>query len=200
MNSIIRNLIVAVPLATAALMAAPGVAHADGNDVIVMAPNGGDPKPFDIAVPAPEPTQPDGPGELSNGAPKPTHPKPNHPTGPGDITSPTPGPDQPHDGPGDLTDNPHCTHGCGEDVPDDKSGPNPQDEGCFEGCDLPETPEVDPPSADRDFTTPTRVDAGLADAATEDSGEHTLSFVLLGGALVTATGAAYAARARTRRA
>lgn len=196
MNSIIRNLIVAVPLATAALMVAPVAAQADGYDTIIIQPNGGDPKPLDIANPTPAPTQPEGPDEVSNGAPKPTHPKPNHPTGPGDITNPTPEPDQPHDGPGDITDTPDCTHGCGEDVPDDKAGPNPQDEGCFEGCDLPEDPAG--PTGDTDpITTPTRVDAGLA-AQTDNDG-HDLSFVLIGGALVTASGAAYAARARARR-
>jgi hypothetical protein len=164
---------------------------------------------MDIAVPAPKPTQPKGPGEVSHGKPKPTHPKPNHPQGPGDI-SPAPKPGHP-DGPGDITSpEPEPTH---PDGPGDLSAPKP----CpTHGVDC--TPDNgdkgDQPQGnggngggstdashteDATFATPTRVDAGTASAA-DQHGENglELSFLLAGGALVTVTGAAFAARKRAR--
>jgi hypothetical protein len=74
MNRTIRNLIVALPLATAALAMTPGVAQADG-PVIVLPPPGGDPQGPVIANPTPtdNPTHPAGPGNLTAPQPCPTH-------------------------------------------------------------------------------------------------------------------------------
>ncbi len=203
MNRIVRNLIVAAPLAAAALVMAPGTASAvEPGPVIVLPAGPGDPKPMDFAAPA-VPTQPDGPDEFSNGAPEPTHPKPNTPQGP-DDKAPAPKPQDPQgpdefsngepeptrpDGPDDLTAPEPCpTHG--ECTTGDEPADEP-DQGCFEGCDLPEEPSDSTDTIAR----PTRIDAGTG-ATGEDSLE--LTWLLAGGALVTASGAAFAARARAR--
>jgi len=190
MNSKIRTLMIAVPLATAALtIGTPGLAMAsDQPGPVIVMPVEGDPKPMDIAVPTPTPEpQPEVPDDK---APVPQDDEP--------------APQDPPIGPDDVTDVPDCTHGCdGEDVPDDKDGPNdgeepgdfPLDQGCFEGCDLPEDPQdVDPEV--KSIAIPTRVDAGLADGSTGAGAE--LSWLIAGVGLVTASGAAYAARTRTR--
>ncbi|RNL60008.1 hypothetical protein EFK50_21725 [Nocardioides marmoriginsengisoli] len=190
MNRSIRTLIIAAPLAVAALTLTPGAALAADGPVIV-APVGGDPKPMDIAAPTPAPQPvPDGPGEVSNGKPKPTHPKPHHP-------QPNP------DGPGGITDTPDCTHGCGgNDVPDDKAGPNPGND--KPGDDKPGTPDAgDEPDAGKNqggatdsISIPTRVDAGAASADSPSENGLDLTWTLAGGALLVASGAAFAARKR----
>ncbi|MCX6395255.1 MAG: hypothetical protein NTV23_02070 [Propionibacteriales bacterium] len=198
MNRTIRTLIIAGPLAAAALTLTPGVASAETpaphpGPVIVMPAEPGDPAPKDIAIPEPQPE------------PGPQVPDDKAPVPPKD-TEPDPAPEVP-DHNDDITDVPNCTHGCG----DDETPDFPLDSGCFEDCDLPEEPQDETPKGtqgapeapqnqDTGIVTPTRVDAGLGSPLAENDGSGLdLSFVLIGGALVTATGAAYAARARNRR-
>lgn len=194
MNSIIRNLVIAAPLATAALTLAPAAAMAtEPGPVIVIAPV--EPKPdLDLVAPAPQPEpQPEldlkaaDPAEPKGPQDKAPAPKPVEPQGPGDITNPEPEPTQP-EGPGDITNPQPCpTHGvdCTPDKDEDEpTGGN----GGSETSD-----DVD---ATDSFAVPTRIDAGLA--AEEQNGLE-LSWLLAGGALVTASGAAFAARNRMRR-
>lgn len=166
MNSIIRNMIIAAPLATAALTMVPTSAMASDGPVIIVKPHTDPQPPIDeIAIPKPEVEPKD----------KIALPEPKDPVGPEDKAGPKPGPVQP-DGPDDIKNPEPCpTHGdCG----DDKDGPN-------DGGDDSSTVDV-----------PTRVDAGQA-AEQSDSGLE-LAWLLAGGALVTATGAAVAVGARKR--
>ncbi|MFL6156136.1 MAG: hypothetical protein ACJ72D_08600 [Marmoricola sp.] len=197
MNRSIRNLAVALPLAVAALSATAGTASASDNGPVIVQPNGGgDPKPMDIAIPKPKPADPQGPADLAIPKPKPTQPKgpgdikdapkPTHPDGPGDIKD-APKPTHP-DGPGDITNPAPCpTHGvdC-----------TPGDGG--QGGDEPGT--SDEPSADNgsvgSISVPSRIDAGQPSDGTAGL---ELTWLIAGGALVTASGAAYAARSRARR-
>ncbi len=160
MNTTIRNLIVALPLATAAVTMIPGTAQADDGPVIVLPPPSGDPQGPVIANPTPD-------GD-----------DPVHPTGPGDLTAPQPCP----------------THG---------------DCGGTDGGDEPADQPADQPDADNggglhpagevgSIAVPTRIDAGVAAPAHEQGNRLDLAFLLAGGALVTASGAAFAARARAR--
>jgi hypothetical protein len=161
MNTTIRNLIVALPLATAALAMTPGTATAD------PVPSG----PGDISSPAPGPI---GPGDLTNPEPEPTHP-----TGPGDLTAPQPCP----------------THGvCGGNDGDDdgKTDGGSGDNGGNNGGHKPQGNQGGDTKVSS-IALPTRIDAGLAPAAQDDANLQ-LSWVLAGGALVTASGAAFAAR------
>lgn len=166
MNTTIRNLIVALPLATAAVTMTPGLAMAD------HIPSG----PGGISSPAPGPI---GPGDIANPEPEPTHP-----TGPGDLTAPQPCP----------------THGvdCGgkdDDKDDDKggsgggSGDSDGNTGGHQGNQ----------AADHEVAAialPTRIDAGLAPTAQDEQPSLELSWLLAGGAVVTASGLAVAARKR----
>ena len=171
MNRIIRNLIVAAPLATAAFTMVPTSAMATDGPIIIAQPHT-DPQPpiDDIAIPEPKP--PVDPKDKV--APK---PKPTHPDGPDVITNPEPCP----------------THGtCGND--DDKDGPNNgggKDDSSDDTEPVADVAEV--PSNDT-VKLPTRIDAGLADEQTDGGLE--LVWLLAGGALVTASGAAIALRAR----
>lgn len=163
MNRTARNLVLATGFAAAALTATVAPANADGGQ-ISLAPHT-DPQGPVIVMPTPTPDpdpQPELPADdVNNPAPEP-HPHPQ--------------PDPQPDGPGEITDVPDCTHGCGGgDVPDDKQGPNqgdeptddpaedaPLDQGCFTGCDLPEEdPEVTSVAIPGGIDTPTRIDAGL---------------------------------------
>ena len=170
MNSIIRNLIVAAPLATAALTMVPTSAMAsDGPDNIIVQPHTDPQPPVDkLAIPKPKP-----PVEPQD---KIALPKPKPPVGPEDKVGPKPKPTPP-DAADDFTNPQPCpTHGdCG----DDKDGPNDG------GGDDSSTIDV-----------PTRVDAGQA--VEQSEGGLELAWLLAGGALVTATGAAVAVRARKR--
>ena len=201
MNRSIRNLIVAIPLATAALTMTPVAAMAtEPGPVIVLPPAQPDPKPLDLANPTPEPTNPDGPDDIAP-APKPTKPKgpgdlapapkPDKPKGPGDLANPTPEPTNP-DGPGDLTAPEPCpTHGIdctdgGKDGSDDADGGG--------------TDEVATPTVSHDVSgveVPSRVHAGLVDVADQSDGSD-LAWLLAGGALVTASGVAFVVRRRVR--
>ncbi len=94
-----------------------------------------------------------------------------------------PQPEEPElpDGPGEIKDQDPCpTHGpCGDGPGDEK---DPGDDG-----------EKDPDDGD-DFKKPNRIDAG---AGSTDGGME-LAWVMAGGGLITATGAAYAVRSRVR--
>jgi outer membrane biosynthesis protein TonB len=211
MNRIARTLLIAAPLSLAALTMTPGTATAETpapnpGPVIVLPSEPVDPEPMDIANPTPAP-QP--PKDIANPTPAPQPPK--------DIANPDPAP-QPNpgpEGPGEITDVPDCTHGCGEDptpdLPldsgegnDDEDFDFPLDGGCFEDCDLPED-ETTSGTDDTDVarfvtevagvTTPTRVDAGLG---TNDDNGLQLTWLLASGALVTAGGATLVARKKAQ--
>lgn len=110
------------------------------------------------------------------------------------IANPTPEPGPvDHDGPDEIA-NPTCpTHGGGEDcIPDNDGGGNGEDE----PADKPGHNGGNQPTGEvRSIALPTRIDAGVAPAA---DGGLELTWVLAGGALVTASGAAFAARSRAR--
>ena len=205
MNTTIRNLIVAAPLAFAALTMTPGVASAD-DMVIVLPPADPHPGPV-IALPEPEPTPdpvpvPQGPGDIALPEPGPvgpqgpgdlTNPEPGPgPQGPDDLTAPEPDPTHP-DGPDDLTAPEPCpTHGVvcgGEDVPEGEDGGDGGSDG--EGEHGAPAPSFDTDS----IAVPTRIDAG---AGSSDQDGLELSWLLASGALVTVSGAAFAAK-RARR-
>lgn len=213
MNRIARNLLIAAPLSLAALTMTPGTATAETpaptpGPVIVMPSEPVNPGPGDIANPAPTP-----PEDIAN--PEPTEPDPA-PVPDDKAPLPQDDPNPAPEGPGDITDTPDCTHGCQEDPTPDfplDSGEGddgedepdfPLDGGCFEGCDLPE----DEPTTENDdtdvarfvtevagITTPNRVDAGLGN--NDDTGLE-LTWLLAGGALVTAGGATLVARKKAQ--
>jgi hypothetical protein len=186
MNRTIRNLMIAVPLATAALTMTPGVAMADEPTPIIATPeptDPGDPMPdpeFDIALP--EPTDPQGPDDIAIPEPDPG------PQGPDDLGTPQDDPTHP-DGPGDLTAPKPCpTHGV-DCTPDD--GDDSDNDGS-EG----DNPTGNKPHVVVDSVAlPTRIDAG--EASDRETGME-LSWLLASGAIVTASGAAFAARRRAR--
>jgi hypothetical protein len=155
MNTTIRNLIVALPLAAAAVTMAPSVAMADNGDITQPLP-GGDPQGPVIANPTPQP-EPD-------------------PTGPGDLTAPQPCP----------------THGvdCGGNGDGDHGdGGNGGDQGGNGG----KGGQHQPGATVDAIALPTRIDAGLAPAQADQQGLE-LTWLLASGALVTASGAAFATR------
>lgn len=212
MNRIARTFLIAAPLSLAALTMTPGTANAESqNGPIIVMPSEPVEPPQDIANPAPVP-----PKDIANPTPA---PEPDPAPVP-DDKAPVPQ-DEPNpapEGPGDITDVPDCTHGCDEDPTPDfpldsgegddgEEDPDfPLDGGCFEGCDLPED-ETTPTDGTDDtdvarfvtevagITTPTRVDAGLGE--NNDNGLE-LTWLLASGALVTAGGAAFAARKKAR--
>jgi hypothetical protein len=161
MNTTIRNLFLALPIAAAAVTMAPVAAQADNGPVIVLPPPSGDPQGPVIANPTP--------------APKPD------PTGPGTLAAPQPCP----------------THGsCGHDGGNGGNGSNGGN-----GADKPaghHGSSTRPASHVDSVALPTRIDAGLAAPAEEQGNRLDLAFLLAGGAVVTASGAAFAARARSR--
>ncbi|MGY2875008.1 hypothetical protein ACVW00_002198 [Marmoricola sp. URHA0025 HA25] len=162
MNTTLRNLIVALPLATAALAMTPGVAQADNGPVIVLPPPSGDPQGPVIANPTP--------GHDPVG-----------PTGPGDLTAPQPCPT--HGVCGGNGGGSGQQGGTGDNAGDHTKG--------HQGH------HAQPGNhAVSSIALPTRIDAGLAPAAHHEHSGLELSWVLAGGALVTATGAAFAARRR----
>lgn len=189
MNRTTRILIGAAPLAAMAVLTAPTSALADG-----PGPGSG----LDLSAgptdPGPDPAPDPMPGDIA--APD----GPTDPEGPGDDPEEEPG-EHPGDGIDDLTAPTPCpTHGvdCGGEDPGED--PGDLDQGCFTDCDLPEEdpePEVKVPYGDDAINVelPTRVDAG---AASEPDDGLALSWVLAGGAIVTASGAALAVRRRAR--
>jgi hypothetical protein len=153
MNTTIRNLLVALPLAAAAVTMAPGPAMADDGPIIVLPPPDGDPQGPIITNPTPDDD-------------------PTGPTGPGDLTAPQPCP----------------THGVdcgGDDGDDDGDASDKGDDGSHDGQGGDSVQYV---------ALPTRIDAGLAPAASSDGNGLELTWLLAGGALVTASGAAFATR------
>lgn len=189
MNSTIRNLIIAAPLATAALTMVPTSAMATDGPVIIAQPHIDPEPPVDkIAIPKPKPPvepndqiaipEPKPPVDDKVG-PKPK-PKPTQPDGPDVVTNPEPCP----------------THGgCGN---DDKDGPGNGGSGDDSSDDDTTAPaaKVNKIQADDTVVVPNRVDAGLASEQSEGGLE--LAWLLAGGALVTASGAALTLRARKR--
>ncbi|VXC42697.1 hypothetical protein [Aeromicrobium sp. 9AM] len=187
MKSIIRNLIIAAPLATAALTMVPASAMATDGPVIIAQPHT-DPDPIDdIAIPKPKP-----PVEPKD---KIALPKPKPPVGPDDKVGPKPKPTHP-DGPDVITNPQPCpTHGtCGDN--DDKDGPKGGGGKDDSSDDTKPAADVAEVESTETVEVPTRIDAGLADEQTE--GGLDLAWLLAGGALVTASGAAVALRARKR--
>ena len=84
MNTTIRNLIVAAPLATAALTLVPAAAMASEPGPVIVMPHHVDPQPdLDKLAAAPKPVDPKD---------KVVAPEPSKPKGPGDITNPQPCP------------------------------------------------------------------------------------------------------------
>lgn len=177
MNTTIRNLMIAAPLATAALTMVPAAAMAsEPGPVIIVQPHT-DPQPdLDIAAPDSEPVKPKGPQDK---APLPK------PEAPDDKVGPAPKPTQP-DGPDDITNPEPCpTHGV--DCTPDGDEPNGDDGGESKNSvdDVVDTVQV-----------PNRVDAGLASEEQQDGGLD-MAWLFAGGLAVTASGVAFAVRKRT---
>jgi len=167
MNTTIRNLLVALPLAAATVTLTQGVALADTH------PSG----PGTITAPTPGPI---GPGDLANPTPGPTPP-----TGPGDLTAPQPCP----------THGVVCGGGSGNDGDDHGDHGDGGNSGNGGGSHHHGSQGGD--QAISSIALPTRVDAGLAPAVHQDGDEGLeLSWLLAGGALVTASAAGLAARRR----
>lgn len=218
MNTTTRTalrLLVATPLAASAIAFGAGVAQADGFDpdgpIIIANPE--QEGPGDIANPEPEP-QPDPPapeddGPGDKGAPNGGgDPEPN-PEVPDDKGAPNGGDPEPiPDGPDDIT-NPDDG---GPDGPDDFTNPEPGDEPEDKPADKGDKGgKGDKGKGDKDVDVvntggliaeevpvPTRIDAGAASATEEEQGLE-LMWVLAGGGVVTAAGAAFARQRLARR-
>jgi len=112
------------------------------------------------------------PKDIAIPTPEPEEPK--------DIAIPTPEPEEPN-GSGDLTNPDPCpTHGvdCTPDDDEPNGGNGGKSDEVFDS-----------------ITLPTRIDAGLA---SEEQGGLDLTWLVVGGAVVTATGVGFAARNRAR--
>jgi hypothetical protein len=184
MNATIRNLIIAAPLATAALTMVPAAAMATEPGPVIIAQPHTDPTPdLDIAAAPSEPVEPKGPQDKAP-APK--------PEAPDDKVGPAPQPTQP-DGPDDITNPQPCpTHGV--DCTSDQDEPKGDDEpkgGESKGGESKNTVDdvVDA------IQVPSRVDAGLA--SEQGDGGLDVAWLFAGGLAVTASGAALAVRRRT---
>ena len=182
MNTTIRNLIIAAPLATAAFTMVPAAAMATEPGPVIILPPNTDPQPdLDKLAPAPKPEapkdkapapQPDEPKGPEDKAPAPK------PEAPDDKVGPAPKPTQP-DGPDVITNPEPCpTHGV--DCAPDEDGDEPKDA----VDDVVDTVRL-----------PNRVAAGLA-SEERDSGLD-MAWLFAGGLAVTASGVAFAARKRT---
>lgn len=187
MNTTIRNLIIAAPLATAAFTMVPAAAMASEPGPVIILPPHTDPEPeaeLDI-VAAPKPVEPKGPQDKAP-APK--------PEAPDDKVGPAPKPTQP-DGPDVITNPEPCpTHGvdCTPDKDEPKDGDEPNGGG--NGGNGEEKNSVD--GVADTVELPNRIDAGLA--SEEQDGGMELAWLFAGGLAVTASGAAFAVRKRTR--
>ncbi|NYI45695.1 hypothetical protein BJ993_002775 [Nocardioides aromaticivorans] len=210
------RLLVATPIAVSAVAFGAGVAHADGFDpdgpIVIANPDG--PKgPGDIANPEPEPQpdppapEPQGPGDFEQPQPG-DDPNPNgpddkdgpngeedpepNPHGPGDIANPE---DGGPDGPGDIA-NPEPGDEP-EDEPADKGGKGGDDKG-----DKGDKEDLDVFNSGGliadEVPVPTRIDAGAVSTTEDDQGLE-LMWVLAGGGVVTAAGAAFARQRLARR-
>jgi hypothetical protein len=178
MNTTIRNLMIAAPLATAALTMVPAAAMAsEPGPVIIVQPHT-DPQPdLDIvAAPESEPAKPKGPQDKA--------PLPN-PEAPDDKVGPAPKPTQP-DGPDDITNPQPCpTHGV--DCTPDQDEPNGDDGG---------ESKNDVEDAADTVELPNRVDAGLASEEQPQDGLD-VAWLFAGGLAVTASGVAFVVRKRS---
>lgn len=178
MNTTIRNLMIAAPLATAALTMVPAAAMASEPGPVVIVQPHTDPQPDLDIVAAPESVKPKGPQDK---APLPM------PEAPDDKVGPAPKPTQP-DGPDVITNPQPCpTHGV--DCPPDKDEPTDGDEPNGGESKSSVDDVVDT------LQLPNRVDAGLA-AAQQDEGLD-IAWLFAGGLAVTASGVAFAVRKRT---
>jgi len=178
MNTTIRNLMIAAPLATAALTMVPAAAMASEPGLVVVAQPHTDPQPDLDIVAAPESVKPKGPQDK---APLPK------PEAPDDKVGPAPKPTQP-DGPDVITNPQPCpTHGV--DCTPDKDEPTDGDEPNGGESKNSVDDVVDT------LQLPNRVDAGLA-AEQQDEGLD-IAWLFAGGLAVTASGVAFAVRKRT---
>jgi hypothetical protein len=183
MNSTITKLAIAAPLATIGLTLVPAAAMATLPGPIVVAQPDPGPQdgPKDKVGPKTDPVDPQGsPKDKVGPKTDPVDPQ----GGPKDKVGPKTDPVDP-DGPGGIT-NPHpCpTHGVdcdGKDDPEEGDEPTNEDRN-----DVGDT-----------ISLPKRIDAGQA-SATEQGDDLELVWLIAGGALVTASGAALAVRARRR--
>jgi hypothetical protein len=202
MKTMIRNLAVAAPLAFAALTMAPVPAFAS-DPVIVLPPSEPDPAPMDIAIPKPEPVQPDGPDKIAQ--PK---PGPVQPDGPDELAPPKPGPVQP-DGPDDIAQpdpDPVVDPGNpAEPTIDPTVDPtldptaDPTGDPTGDPTDADESGESDQGPVAEQAVLPADYDTDLASTVDSDDDNLALAFLVAGGTLVTVSGAAFAARRRARR-
>ncbi len=181
MNSTITKLAIAAPLATIGLTLVPAAAMATlpGPIVIAQPEPGPQDGPKDKA-PVPQPGPQDGPKDKA------PVPQPGPQDGPDDKDGPKTDPVDP-DGPGGVITNPQpCpTHGVDCDGKDDDTDETAEPTG------QPRNDVGDP------ISLPKRIDAGLA-SASEQGDDLELAWLIAGGALVTASGAALAIRARRR--
>lgn len=216
MNTTTRTalrLLVAAPIAASAIAFGAGVAQADGfepNGPIVIANPDGPKGPGDIANPEPEPQpdppapEPQGPGDIAlpdDG---------DGPKGPGDITNPEDDPKP--DGPGDITnpeggDDPTGPDDIAipepgdqpEDVPADKGGKGGKGDQGKDGKGDKDLDVVNTGGLIADeVPVPSRIDAGAASTTEGEQGME-LMWVLAGGGVVTAAGAAFARQRLARR-
>lgn len=204
MNTTTRTtlrLLVATPLAAAALSVGAGVAQAETPAF--------DPTPGPVIVlPGDDDPRPEGPGEITN----PEGEDEPGPQVPGDKDGPNPGDDDPQvpgdkDGPNPGDDDPQ--------IPGDKDGPNPgdgpADEPEDEPKDEPKDQPKDQPKGDSEVPSgkdvdlvkdaahievPSRIDAGAAAATTQDR-DLGLAGALAGGGLLIAAGAVVARQRMT---
>src|SRR5689334_13175834 len=129
-----------------------------------------------ISVPAHADPVPNGPGTIGT-------------VQPGPVVDPKPTPKPVPNGPDQIANPPHCTHGCGgnqgpqgpkdlSDAPDVdvvNGGPlkaDEPDQGCFTGCDLPEEPAVKTQPTPEPTVAPVVLDSDKPSAADQlDRGE-----------------------------
>lgn len=175
MNRTIRNLIVAAPLATIALTLVPmGAATAGPNGPVVIAIPKGDPHPGpkDIAIPEPKP-KPQGPQDKA-AKPQPKGPQDKAPK---PAAKPAPKPQAPQAQGSQVATKADTTEAApvvAEVVVDSAKG--------------------SPDSIDRNDNLFASVPVELV--AEESDGGIDMAWLLAGGALVTVTGVAFAARKR----
>lgn len=196
MNTTTRTtlrLLIATPLAAAALAVGAGVAQAETPAF--------DPMPGPVIVlPGDDDPRPEGPGEITN----PEGEDEPGPQIPGDKDGPNPGDDDPQipgdkDGPKPGDDDPQ--------IPGDKDGPNPGDgpeevpgdepEDEPKGdSEVPSGKDVDQVKDAAHIEVPSRIDAGAAATPTQDQ-DLGLAGVLAGGGLLIAAGAVVARQRMT---
>ncbi|MDX6277131.1 MAG: hypothetical protein QOJ72_1259 [Nocardioidaceae bacterium] len=173
MKRTIRNLIVAAPLATIALTLTPGSAMAfPGPQPPIGIPTPDPhPGPKDKA-PKPQPKPPKGPGDLAIPKPKPAQPKPNQPK-----------PAQPTANPGGQQTAHHAPAGT-----DAKAGNTESAITVPDAC----------LTHDLECNASAPVEEVAAAAPQEETDGMDLTWLLVGGGVVSASGIAFASRKRSR--